>query len=254
MTITETFKCQKLKAIITVGRCLQSQKQALEFWGPEASKFQSCPCDQGREFSAAAKPSISVKVEDTIKTDPDSGAIDAGIPMGGKPKVEGKDMSAKKDCRNCERNMAIAQDGLCGGCFNRGKGLTGSDQLIALAKAREDFKGKGPLTTGKRGPQINARKKAEKPLSAKLSSRKTDRKPEKSIIQYAEMASLLPSLDAVDSVTIHFTSADAALSEGLLSLARKYRRTPDQQLLWMLEKEISIEHLVSPEKAVDHVA
>jgi hypothetical protein len=52
MEISDTFKCSKLKSTltVTVARCLRNQKEALEFWGAEAVKFNSCPCEKGEEF------------------------------------------------------------------------------------------------------------------------------------------------------------------------------------------------------------
>jgi hypothetical protein len=227
MTRDEVFKCSKLKSTFTVWRCVRNQKDALDFWGPNASKFQSCPCDQGIEI---------------------------------RQQMEGEVMSVHKECRNCGRIMAISQDGMCGGCFNRGKHLEGQDKLEALAQAKEDFEGRGPLTTGKRGPRIIAGKKAEKPLSTKHSSRKPDRKESTTIFspmptrddqdpklaKAFDLPDVQVSRDIVETfaayqIILHFDDGDEKLYAGLKALARKYRRTPDQQLLWLLEHELTNE-------------
>ena len=46
----ETFHCKKLNNEISIGKCIRNQKEAIEFFGPDAAKYQSCPCDLGEEM------------------------------------------------------------------------------------------------------------------------------------------------------------------------------------------------------------
>jgi hypothetical protein len=276
MNYVDTFKCSRLKKTFTVGRCVRNQKDALDFWGPEASKFQSCPCDQG------------IKI---------------------RQQMEGGVMAAKKKCRNCERVMAISQDGLCGGCFNRGKGLEGQERLEALAQAKEDFEGKPPLVckvgqgvrlggvavAGQRGHgnrQPRGKAAGKSPRKAKVEEQpktdpasgaideemppgiiqKVEEQPKTdptngalaiaarcrdraadaakqepdwtAIMKRADLAFTAAPEEAVHaaiSIVVNFTDGDHALFEGLQALAKKNRRNPDQHLLWLLEREMAIE-------------
>lgn len=134
----------------------------------------------------------------------------------------------KTACRNCERVMCIAQDGLCGGCWNRSKGLAGDEKEKALAVAREQFKGLDP---GERAPQSNRGKnKTANAVSGKHSIRK--------------LSGPLPATDALPYINVIFTLDDVGLMGGLEQLAKKYRRTPEQQLLWILEHELASESML----------
>lgn len=270
----EEFRCEKLKARITYSLCLQKQRMEVNFWGDAAGKYAACPCDQGLEI---------------------------------KKSMEGI-MSKRGICKNCEREMAIAQEGLCGGCFCRVKYLEGDDKETALAAAREDFKGKGPVGPGNRAPRkakVEGRIKKDPASgaiaptrdldpevkveglafipdgSAPISTRKPDRKAPSGISAESQardfetlvdefiipLANMhlddsnkynLPALcrraneylengavQTFPQVTISFLTADAELSQGLLLLSRKYRRTPDQQILWLLEHELTSEGLLT---------
>lgn len=252
MNGVDTFKCLRLKKTFTVGRCVRNQKDALDFWGPNASKFQSCPCDQGIE--------IRQQMEEN--------------------------MAAKAICKNCGREMKITQEGLCGGCFYRIRGMTGEAKVHALAQARKDFKGRGPVGPGNRKPitkvstPISARKPDPEPPPPDLADRPATTQEKELVFTPGErrvFASDRPTTEIVSvgsalesstsatwpppppvglvlSVIVYFTDGDSAIFEGLQALARKYRRNPDQQILWLLEKELLNESLLNTEKAVDHAA
>lgn len=217
-------------------------------------------------------------------------------------------MGARVICKNCEREMAVMQEGMCGGCFGRAKGLEGSDKLIALAKAREDFKGRGPVGPGNRKPRVKAAGKvpripkvegmaqkdptsgaiapagghdpelrvegtASRPdISGADSARKVVRKPllppGKIVATTARggvhtnhsQAELDAYLKAITrnannedvpflSVIVDFTNSDHVLFEGLTALSKKYRRSPDQQLLWLLEHELTNERLLPAKRS-----
>jgi hypothetical protein len=222
-------------------------------------------------------------------------------------------MGARVICKNCEREMAVMQEGMCGGCFGRAKGLEGSDKLIALAKAREDFKGRGPVGPGNRKPRVKAAGKSPRkakveakpktdPASGAIapscsadigvkmegtsshpdisgadSTRKVDRKAvtlpsplrvktglNKDVLAESEARATLgilsdddlafaavPAVDdpAIISIMVNFTDGDHVLFEGLSALSKKYRRTPDQQLLWLLEHELTNERLLPAKRS-----
>jgi hypothetical protein len=238
MNRDDVFKCLRLKSTFTVWRCVRNQIDALDFWGPNASKMQSCPCDQGIEI---------------------------------RQQMEGT-MAARAICRNCDREMAIMQDGMCGGCFGRAKELEGSEKLIALAKARTDFMGKGPVSRGNRAPRIKSA--AKPPRKAKVEGR-FQKDPASGAIasgseqlETGKVEGIAPGLDVSGSVStrkpdrkegrpglgilpasddyaappisiiINFHDPDMPLFAALEDLARKFRRNPDQQILWMIEQGI----------------
>lgn len=117
MTKHDEFKCVRLGRTMTAGKCLRLQEEAEGFYGKDkAARCGSCPCEQGLE-------------------------IRREIEMA---------QNKRRECRNCKRVMVIAQDGLCGGCWCRTKGLTGAAYDEALAKAKADF---GGVPEGERAPQ-----------------------------------------------------------------------------------------------------
>jgi hypothetical protein len=54
---------------------------------------------------------------------------------------------------------------------------------------------------------------------------------------------------AVISIVVSFTDGDHVLFEGLQVLSKKYRRSPDQQLLWLLEDELMNERLLPAKRS-----
>lgn len=214
MNSVDTFKCARLKKTFTVGRCIRNQKDALAFWGPDAARYQSCPCDQG------------IKI---------------------RQQMEGT-MSAKAICRNCGRKMAIMQDHMCGGCCGRSRGLTGEAKEAALAKAREDFMGKEPKSRGNyrpRKPKVEEKPKTDpgsgaiaagSPLGGKT---KVEEKPkEDSLASFIKERCIIEQgPDKNDHIIVlRFDDGDSALLDNVRALARRFRREPAQQILWMIDK------------------
>ncbi len=204
---------------MTAGKCLRLQEEAIATFGADkAGKCSTCPCDQGIE-------------------------IRRGIEMAKK--------KGKKICRNCGRLMVIAQGGLCGGCWCRTRGLTGEDREEALKKAAVDFGGVPEGQRAKqrkfyRGPRVKPEASADAPEGGLLVN-------EEFPPQVDEAASKHPGLaferapsgsESVLSIIVNFLHDDGPLFEGLMRLGKKYRRSPDQQLLWLLEKELSNEVLI----------
>lgn len=215
---------------MTAGKCLRLQDEATETFGADkAGKCSTCPCDQGIE-------------------------IRRGIKMAKK--------KGKKICVNCGRLMAIAQEGLCGGCWCRTKGLDGDARDEALKKAAADF---GGVPEGRRAKQRKyyrgPRVKPEAPDSVNpvpLDEKATDAEIDEYFLRKVEeVAAKHPGLtfepapagsESVLSIVVNFLHDDGPLFEGLMKLGRKYRRSPDQQILWILEKELLNERLLSPVK------
>lgn len=241
MTITETFKCQKLKTSITVGRCIRNQKEAVEFFGPDASRYESCPCDQGLEKKNA-----------TMTT---------GSPCGAKPVIietGGETMGNRKEitCKNCGFVGPTKGLELCFRCYdtqNYAKKHGGNvNEALRLANIRRQ--------EGTRIRRVASQYK--KPvevvevgnlLPAKLSRRKTTRIIEGDIPGQRALSFLpampdkMPALQGTGEpfIVVSFSPNDNALFDGLQALARKYRRTPDQQLLWLLEHEMTHQRVLS---------
>ena len=216
---------------MTAGKCLRLQEEALDFFGADkAGKCSTCPCEQGIE-------------------------IRRGIEMAKK--------RGKKICVNCGRLMFIAQGGLCGGCWCRTRGLTGEDREEALKKAAADF---GVLPPGKRGPQRKYTKGPRvKPVIQDAEKRGGLLTEEEFLRQVDEVAAKHPGLAfepvpvpdhpglneaPLLTVIVNFTDGDGPLFDGLMKLGRKYRRSPDQQLLWLLEKELHNEGILQADPAM----
>lgn len=216
---------------MTAGKCLRLQEEAKATFGADkAGKCSTCPCEQGIE-------------------------IRRGIEMAKK--------KGKKICVNCGRLMAIAQEGLCGGCYNRIKGKAGEERDEALALAAEQF---GGLPPGKRGPQRPYVKGPRvKPVIQDAEKRGGLLTEDEFLQQVDEVAKKHPGLTfepvpapdhpglnelPILTVIVNFTDGDGPLFDGLMKLGRKYRRAPDQQLLWLLEKELVNEGLLTADPAM----
>lgn len=224
----QEIKCIKLDRPMTAGKCLRLQDEAIKTFGADkAGKCSTCPCDQGRKI----KEEIAMA------------------------------QSKRRECWNCKRIMSISQAGLCGGCFNRIKGKTGEERDQALALAAEQFGGMPP---GERAPQRKYTKGPRvKPVIQDAVDREEPRLEHGWVKQVIEGAEKHPGLvfepvPAPDpdlnlpllTVIVNFTDGDGPLFDGLMKLGRKYRRSPDQQLLWLLEKELHNEGIMQADPAM----
>jgi hypothetical protein len=223
MTATETFKCHKLKTSITVGRCIRNQKEAVEFFGPDASRYESCPCDQGLEKKNA-----------TMIT---------GSPCGAKPVIietgEGT-MGNRKEiaCKNCGFVGPTKGLELCFRCYdtqnNAKKKGRDACEALRLAKIRRQ--------EGTRIRRVASQYK--KPVEV-VEVGNLPGQPALSFLP--AMPDKMPALQGTGEpfIVVSFSPNDNALFDGLQALARKYRRTPDQQLLWLLEHEMTHQRVLS---------
>jgi len=166
------FRCEKLKEKLTVGRCKLNQRDALEFFGPEAARFGSCPCEQGI-------------------------------------KMVGGDMPKVEACKNCERILNIIGKGLCGTCYQaQAKETTDEGKIGALARVKVRLAGIGrdSKSMDKDDPDQHKGQPAE---------------PEKS-----------------PTITLIFKGPDARLYSDLCGMASRLRRTPEQQILFMIDGSV----------------
>ena len=55
-------KCRLSRDGMPIHRCIHNQKEALRFFGPEAERFGSCPCDKGRENMKIWEEGMATKI------------------------------------------------------------------------------------------------------------------------------------------------------------------------------------------------
>ena len=152
-------------------------------------------------------------------------ASDAAKPAEKKTRAQSTEKKPRlRPCDNCGRNLFIVAHGRCFTCERAAVGYSGDALTAALAEVKRRIDA-GEIRKG--GPGRRP-KKTDTP----------DAKPK------VEGLAFLPESPFVFSVIVNFTDGDIAMHSGLLSLARKYRRTPDQQILWLVEKELHNERLI----------
>lgn len=196
----DTFDCPVRMTTISYDRCINNMREIVSQYDRIhlAAAGATCPCDTGRKIA--------------------------------KHFIEEESMGKIGTCRNCGREgMSIAQEGLCGGCFGRCKGLTGEDREKALAKAKKDF-------------TVGAMKKitsivVDKPKSAQ-SEHIAGEDIEHGTLVYASKGSPTESSGAL--ITVVFDAEDVQLYDKLAAVSKKNRRSPDQQILWMIEEYLTI--------------
>lgn len=134
--------------------------------------------------------------------------------------------------------------GHCYLCYNASRYLTGADREAALQAVKEriaagKIRGKRPSPQ----PSLGARQVAEKIIEKELAvdrSPVTERKQPKvgRGVPIGESTRRSPS---AISLVISFVGDDLKLYEGLLARARRERRDPDQQLLFLLSHQLLLE-------------
>ena len=179
-------------------------------------------------------------------------ASDAAKPAEKKTRAQSTEKKPRRrPCDNCGRNLFIVAHGRCFTCERAAKGLSGLALAVALIEVKRridagEIRKGGP---GRRAKQIDAPKAAIKPKVE--GSVKTDPGSgaivsglKQLLAPKVEGLAFLPDSTLVFSVIVNFVDDDQGILDGLQALARKYRRTPDQQLLWLLEKELHNERLI----------
>lgn len=188
------------------------------------------------------------------------------VETGSKPEGEKNMPSKKGTCANCCRpDMAIISKGLCGTCNSVRVGRTGEALEKALADTKErlwsayqkSLKGKEkpqpvwePMPKTEENipetiPQLSDEKTDTSDLSPKNEGQKTEENVQENIsravhqltemlVHTDEFTSFPPSV-LRDVIPIKFYPDDRDLFEYISGQAKKYRRTPDQQILYMID-------------------
>jgi ribosomal protein S27E len=177
------------------------------------------------------------KVEGKAKTDPESGAIaSAGVQDIG-AKVEGKQkQSRKRPCSNCGRTLFIVGGGRCFTCHKAAGKLQGPalDAALAEVKRRIDAgeicKGRGLVIAAEQLPYLTSLKEEENRIEREYEAKMASTED-----QHSPMSGIIPK----NSILLCFNDGDGRLLDQLNELAKKNRREPDQQILFMIESELS---------------
>lgn len=115
---------------------------------------------------------------------------------------------------------------LCYPCQKHAQGKTGEERVKALAEIRELILA-GNVTRG-RHTLLKKREAEEKP----------DTEPEIGAVPVPTRVKNLLKAGA-DTITLYFTSdTDRALLRAITEQAEQYRRTVDQQILWLCQNEL----------------
>ncbi len=240
------FRCQKLNAEISIERCIRNQREALEFFGAEASRFQSCPCSRGEELRMAERKCESCgrliysgHICSVCKRTAEAGAlvhecrkVSEPLPFS-MPESEEK-MGKKIICRNCGREKTLSQNGLCGGCSSRIKGKPKEEIEAILAQAKEDF------NNPHYKPNYKPNYKPTRPASIRKAGAESDHPSLHRALEkhWMPVEFHVPKITTVKSEMINIeicTADDKAAIEFIQDQARKNRRSIDQQIYWMIE-------------------
>jgi len=257
----ETFHCKKLNNEISIGKCIRNQKEAIEFFGPDAAKYQSCPCDRGEEMKQMERKcddcgrtlysgricSICKRnkqeILDTTKIgEPEnSGKQPVKADDSGKEPVKPAAQRKKKktspkiaECKNCGRVMPHVGKGYCGGCYAVVRVAPKEELEAALAEAKERFQGVGTPIVGTRR-QSRKTQEADRALHTGEEVSRT----EDIISPVSSPAPPHPPANddpkVIGIVIPIVTPADFSAYEFINDQADKNRRTIPQQILWMIE-------------------
>lgn len=213
MIAGSTFVCKKLKLSITPQRCIRNQREALQFWGPEASKFNSCPCKTGLEIQE-----------------------------------EENGMAKRGKCTNCGREPLniIGVHNLCSSCYTAAGDKTGEYREAALKDAAirlNDPKNGRSVNSAKRRMDGDEKQEDIRDLVG-VESLLNNEQMNKEVKQTDEVKKVyvdppIPVPVPWKVISLAFvTDADMKLYEKILSLAALDRRVPDQEIMIMLEAVI----------------
>lgn len=218
----------KISKEMTEKRCIANQIEAEEIFGEKASECNSCPCDVGisiRNNHNRGWSGIPPVVSETPSIIPAEAAIQAAITIKEKPMKP----KPRGTCANCKRrNMAITNargTGLCGSCRAAITGLPpdSPERAEKLTAAARKYAGLPKMHDG-----VKRKMKGKPPFTP-----------------YSDPASTPfrhsgpdPESRNKNIIMLNFESeADQKLLDAIGTLARQYRRTPDQQILWMVQNE-----------------
>ena len=266
----------KISKHMTPGRCIKNQIEAEELFGARASECNSCPCDQGREIRnksisvlSIRKPEEEVKKEKkgmpkiigtcfnckrpSMKVNNSNGTGICGSCQGhiigtepGSPEREAKlkeaaEKYAGKPKMTTGRRKKAGVEGIPETKPRRGADTTGYralgtpkvEETLKTDIAETELKMKGTLTTADQNKLNNLCLEAER--SEKVLTIKSVSYPNVSKND-VEM-----EIEIFNGIFLHFDTADDhKLREAIVAQARQFRRTPEQQILWLCQNEIKI--------------
>lgn len=189
---------------------------------------------------------LTIDVEGSIKTDPESGAQRTTGSPEKHPKVEGKKMF-RSTCSNCDRpNLLIVNAaGMCHSCHGSSRGLAGEERRIALAAAKKRLTDPNYKRTAKfnasRIPTLNTpegtlRAQLENVEPCPISKPEASPEPISASLSAPEGTTPTPPDRGVPIIQVPIiTEADRSAYDFLQSLSNQNRRTIPQQILWMIE-------------------
>lgn len=250
---------------MTERRCIMNQVEAEEIFGDRARECNSCPCDAGLALRNKPVPVIEEPVPDVEQ---------APAPVIRETETthhKEKTMAIKPrgKCANCGRpNMALTNakgTGLCGSCHAAVKGISSLNNnaawVSALAERKNMFAGTAKGIGTRRGlhkatvegkPNIKPQSGASTegippPAPVKVEGNSIPPPPSSSDTHRNTLTPAdLPrheqgSINLHPSIRLLFiTNADAKLLAAIEDQARQYRRTPDQQILWICQNDIQL--------------
>ena len=158
-------------------------------------------------------------------------------PSAGAIEKKEESMVSKGTCKNCGREMTIVGGGCCFTCYHRGKGLEGEKKDAALAAVKEAIErgeiGKGKRRSGKPVAALTPKEKKEKMKLRKIfgdGGMMPHRVPVKDLLE-----------DTPSILLVFAGDRDRKIYDALIEKAERLRRTPEQQILWMLQNAIEQE-------------
>ena len=158
----------------------------------------------------------------------------AGTP----PKIKEEFMAVTRPCANCGRELTIVGNGCCFVCYTAGKGLIGPQRDAALAAVKEKIKSGGLRKGG------NRRKPAPAPAAGETKTMSPVKIAEVKMHVKALGAKLAPAgvPEGTPAICLCFIEPrDRTLYAAVLNQAERLRRTPEQQILWMLQNSLEQE-------------
>jgi len=239
--MTPTFKCHKLNNQMSVSRCLANQAKGLALFGPNAGKYQTCPCDQGikiKEENQMGTAAVKKHCEDCGRTIYSGRFCSActtkrrraeymGETIKEKVRVPAEVTETKTEmkmeevkkikkrplvvCKECGREMPHQGRGMCGKCYSAWK-KAAREAAAPEPKPIYDPFLDAPI------PAEPAEKFVIVPVKAKAVKEELAR----------SMVLALQIADDLDRKVLDFIGAEA----------RRCRRTPEQQAMWMLQSHL----------------
>jgi hypothetical protein len=146
-------------------------------------------------------------------------------------KRRGGAMASKRGtCKGCSRELTIVGRGLCGRCYAAARKSELEANVEGEAPAPSPVIGGTGTTPAEIHAEIDAphsRVEQERPEPAALWSLKLGEAPHQ-------------DPDGAPLLTLRFEPEDVPLLEALEEAARADRRSPDQQLLWILDRVLQM--------------